>query len=970
MEASDAVPAPAAGPGGHVDVAVDADADAGSGGSGPDSIFLLADASGLDLTALSNPDYKVDGSDSGVEAGSVRGATPAASCDSSLLSCCSDSDDPPPAPPSPGRRASPAASAASSTATRPARLFRGKGSPGGGAGSSGSGSSGDSRGRGRAARPASAASSASSGGAHPHHQRPRPQAASRARAAPAAGSSAAAAAARGSGRRGGGAASASARTTPVAAFGRCTSATPSRRDKANAAAAARRSATPTPAPTPTSATGSGPPSLGATKAGGAPPATSPRGQPPSLVGSTATCTAEARHVLATYATLPRRSRRRTQSPPAKIPSTASGRAQLVRSLSASRESSAGGSSLVRAASLRRPQSHTSSTPSRSLPPYPRPRVTRRVFSAPSGVTTVDAAAQTDSLPNAEEVRHLEAHIRLLTEGQAMQQAESERLTKLLQHEQSLRASHEEELTRTLNRVQALLGTERIDVDEGSDSLQELEMRVQTSDHIVLRQQREISELQALCTTLQRDLDKSLAAQKMLLQQQQDQEAESMELQEFLQAEKSTLAEALREAENEISRLSAGLQQSQEECKHLVRISEQRRQENMALQARLGGLGARSEELLVQQGAAVSGAAVQLLGLGSRLEALIDQLVATYNISEKDLEDVIFHNEAYSKSESSVEASPEHSRGKTPPQPTTSNAPQTTNGELPSIQPQSSFVAAVIGAIKSATGGGIAKRLSVCSEPGTDTDMENTVQNSVQIHNQHSSEANGRLVNSPSLQDLSQAILERQQSEGDSSGPNNRLPSAPALALVDQIVEADNLLTRLLKVLRIVQLDRDSGYTDTSDRSALLERLRHQEELTRNWETTSEQLRVELQRAHEDLAVCTRQLEKAQQLQQESWQEKQQLLRQWLTSAASREIPDLKPESLTGLAMQEVRRQYEVIDGALETLQGIQGVVMQCPSLAKLQQDLEETNFHCLTTLPLVGADVNANAAVLGSNRIA
>ncbi|XP_046989176.1 AF4/FMR2 family member lilli [Schistocerca americana] len=939
MEASsDAVPAPAAGPGGHVDVdvdvAADADADAGGGGSGPDSIFLLADSSGLDLTALSNPDYKVphrtpfitchsctraagpgrvmsyalpqvDGSDSGVEAGSVRGATPAAS------------------------------------------------------------------GRGRAARPASAASSASSGGPqpHPHHQRPRPQAASRARAAPAAGSSGTAAAARGSGRRGGAAASASARTTPVAAFGRCTSATPSRRDKANAAAA-RRSATPTPVPTPTSAAGSGPPSLGATKAAGAPPATSPRGQPPLLVGSTATCTAEARHVLATYATLPRRSRRRTQSPPAKIPSTASGRAQLVRSLSASRESSAGGSSLVRAASLRRPQSHTSSTPSRSLPPYPRPRVTRRVFSAPSGVTTVDAAAQTDSLPNAEEVRHLEAHIRLLTEGQAMQQAESERLTKLLQHEQSLRASHEEELTRTLNRVQALLGTERIDVDEGSDSLQELEMRVQTSDHIVLRQQREISELQALCTTLQRDLDKSLAAQKMLLQQQQDQEAESMELQEFLQAEKSTLAEALREAENEISRLSAGLQQSQEECKHLVRISEQRRQENMALQARLGGLGARSEELLVQQGAAVSGAAVQLLGLGSRLEALIDQLVATYNISEKDLEDVIFHNEAYSKSESSVEASPEHSRGKTPPQPPTSNAPQATNGELPSIQPQSSFVAAVIGAIKSATGGGIAKRLSVCSEPGTDTDMENTVQDSVQKHNQHSSEANGRLVNSPSLQDLSQAILERQQSEGDSSGPNNRLPSAPALALVDQIVEADNLLTRLLKVLRIVQLDKDSGYTDTSDRSALLERLRHQEELTRNWETTSEQLRVELQRAHEDLAVCTRQLEKAQQLQQESWQEKQQLLRQWLTSAASREIPDLKPESLTGLAMQEVRRQYEVIDGALETLQGIQGVVMQCPSLAKLQQELEETNFHCLTTLPLVGADVNANAAVLGSNRIA
>ena len=47
------------------------------------------------------------------------------------------------------------------------------------------------------------------------------------------------------------------------------------------------------------------------------------------------------------------------------------------------------------------------------------------------------------------------------------------------------------------------------------------------------------------------MEKSLAAQKTLLQQQQDLEAESMELQEFLQAEKSTLAEALKDAETEV-----------------------------------------------------------------------------------------------------------------------------------------------------------------------------------------------------------------------------------------------------------------------------------------------------------------------------------------------------------------------------------------------------------------------------------
>jgi hypothetical protein len=62
-----------------------------------------------------------------------------------------------------------------------------------------------------------------------------------------------------------------------------------------------------------------------------------------------------------------------------------------------------------------------------------------------------------------------------------------------------------------------------------------------------------------------------------------------------------------------------------------------RQENLVLQARLCSLEQRSRELLLQQGAAVSGAAVALSGLSSRLDGLVEQLVMSYNISEKDLE---------------------------------------------------------------------------------------------------------------------------------------------------------------------------------------------------------------------------------------------------------------------------------------------------------------------------------------------
>lgn len=43
----------------------------------------------------------------------------------------------------------------------------------------------------------------------------------------------------------------------------------------------------------------------------------------------------------------------------------------------------------------------------------------------------------------------------------------------------------------------------------------------------------------------------MAAQKALLQQQQELEAESAEMQDFLQEEKATLADALKEAETEV-----------------------------------------------------------------------------------------------------------------------------------------------------------------------------------------------------------------------------------------------------------------------------------------------------------------------------------------------------------------------------------------------------------------------------------
>lgn len=122
------------------------------------------------------------------------------------------------------------------------------------------------------------------------------------------------------------------------------------------------------------------------------------------------------------------------------------------------------------------------------------------------------------------------------------------------------------------------------------------------------------------------------------------EAESIEIREFLEEEKATLEIALKESESEskkkderIKQLSSELEQQTEECKHLVRISEQRRQENLSLSMKLKAVDRRSKELLLAQGAAVSGASVALSGLGGRLAGLIDQLIVSYNISDKDFE---------------------------------------------------------------------------------------------------------------------------------------------------------------------------------------------------------------------------------------------------------------------------------------------------------------------------------------------
>ncbi|XP_023024133.2 microtubule-binding protein cornetto [Leptinotarsa decemlineata] len=445
---------------------------------------------------------------------------------------------------------------------------------------------------------------------------------------------------------------------------------------------------------------------------------------------------------------------------------------------------------------------------------------------------------------------------------------------------------QQELQINSQRVLAILGGDG-EVNLGSDnnssdSLLVLETRFQNVGQVVIKQEEEISKLNTLCRALQMELERSMASQRILLQQHKDLEMESMELQEFMQAEKMTLHDALKESEAELKRQQLVIQQKdkdiaekQDEYRHMVRLNEQKRQENLNLKAHLALLESKSRDLLVHQGSAVSGAAVALSSLIARLDGLVDELVVAYNISDQELEDVIFHNEAYKNSSSSPESTPEKSR-------------KLFIDKSPSPAKGSSFVSAVINAIKSAAQSPFAIRDVSKDTLSTDHSSSNEMLDSetepclmmehvledVVIpdgHSQnlvssgHGSMMSSRLTHSESLTDLSNAIYNRQMSEPTSVSLYGSMTTSftcdlaslsemfPSVSLVDQVIDVDNLITRLLKVIRIIQLENEDCMNELQEhKDTLSEQVDKQKETNKvvvkqlkDWEILGARLKTEV-----------------------------------------------------------------------------------------------------------------------------
>lgn len=208
------------------------------------------------------------------------------------------------------------------------------------------------------------------------------------------------------------------------------------------------------------------------------------------------------------------------------------------------------------------------------------------------VTTSNKDSQVDMRDN--EIERLEGRLRQLTgENVKLQHDLDKRTVSLNDLEQQLARERDEksamknELMSNTERVLSMLQmvnapTHAVAAASG-DSLLMLESQIQLSEHALEEKQTEINTLRSFCNELQAEMSRSVHVQQTMLEERKCLEKESNELQDFLQDEKTAIVEALKEAEAEIEQHRVQLktreqdvERLQDECRHLVRISEQRR----------------------------------------------------------------------------------------------------------------------------------------------------------------------------------------------------------------------------------------------------------------------------------------------------------------------------------------------------------------------------------------------------------
>lgn len=209
--------------------------------------------------------------------------------------------------------------------------------------------------------------------------------------------------------------------------------------------------------------------------------------------------------------------------------------------------------------------------------------------------------------------------------------------------------------------------------------------------------------------------------------------------------------------------------------------------------------------------------------------------------------MIFHNEAYSNSSSSPDATPEKCR-------------KFLGDKTPSPKKGSSFVSAVINAIKNAAaqspfaGHKDISKENLCTDNSSSELLDSETEPSLMM--EHVLEdvvvPDGHTHNMISS---CHSILSS-QSEMSRSNYSTDMPLCeifPSFSLVDQVIDVDNLVTRLLKVIRIIQLENEDCTNELQEqRDRLSEQVDKQKETNKlvskqlkDWEILGARLKTEV-----------------------------------------------------------------------------------------------------------------------------
>lgn len=210
----------------------------------------------------------------------------------------------------------------------------------------------------------------------------------------------------------------------------------------------------------------------------------------------------------------------------------------------------------------------------------------------NAITTSNKNIQVDIRDK--EFEQLEAKLRqITTENASLQQNLNDRTQLVQTIEQQLVLEREEKFAmkkelhsntkRVLNMLESVHAVPLSANETNDDNLLMLESQIQLSGHVIEEKQSEIITLRSVCKDLQNEMSRSIQVQQHLVEERLCFEKETTELQDFLQDEKTAIVEALKDAETEIEQFQMKLKQResdverlQDECRHLVRISEQRR----------------------------------------------------------------------------------------------------------------------------------------------------------------------------------------------------------------------------------------------------------------------------------------------------------------------------------------------------------------------------------------------------------